>query len=265
MIHLPYLSVARISGPDASAFLQAQLSSDIEAMQIGTSGFSNYCTPRGQVLGLLLLGRFEDHYLLVASTELLPSLLKRLGIYVMRLNVSIEMAPEMQVAGCPGDLDSVDSQSLLRPENVSLVYAVGTPQSAGDGEPDRWKVRELQSAVVWLDRNTSEKFIPQMLGFDRIGAISFSKGCYPGQEIVARTRYLGKVKRKPLVVPVEGGTDFASGSAIQIDYSTESVAGTLVDSAVSQDQNTVLFVVTRGLDAQTPRSVTFEGRTYPAV
>ena len=111
---------------------------------------------------------------------------------------------------------------------------------------------------------TTEKFIPQMLGFENIGAVSFSKGCYPGQEIVARARYLGKVKRKPLIVTVVGQANIGDGSQVQLEYPEEAISGTLLDSAQAGNHNTLLFIVTRGKDRATPSSISFEDQSYIA-
>jgi hypothetical protein len=104
-----------------------------------------------------------------------------------------------------------------------------------------------------------------MLGYDQIGAVSFSKGCYPGQEIVARTHYLGKVKRKPLLVTITGQTGIENGSRVHIQYETGTVDGTLVDTVPAGTENNLMFIVTRVEDKKRPVSITHEGQTYPSV
>ena len=101
-----------------------------------------------------------------------------------------------------------------------------------------------------------------MLGHDQMGAVSFSKGCYPGQEIVARTHYLGKVKRKPLLVTVMGQPVIDNGSRVQIQYETETVDGVLIDTAPAGKENTLMFIVTRVEDEKKPVSINHEGQSY---
>jgi len=101
-----------------------------------------------------------------------------------------------------------------------------------------------------------------MLGEDTIGALSFTKGCYPGQEIVARTRYLGKVKRMPLIVTAKGSVELENASKLELQYPGESVSGALIDSAVNEAGDTVLFIVTNLQEEAKPESITFDGKSY---
>ncbi len=265
MIHLPYLSVLSFSGPDAGSFLHAQLSADILALEDGDSGFATYCTARGQVLGLLLLGREGDGYLAIGSSELLPAMAQRLRMFVLRAQVQIELEQEMEVFGLLHSDAATQAGSLFSPANLALRYLVGTENSGAGQDTGQWKSAELSQGVTWLDAQTSEKYIPQMLGFETIGAVSFSKGCYPGQEIVARTRYLGKVKRTPLIVTVEGRCGISNSSVLQVDYGAESINGTLVDSATAENENTLLFIVTRNRNGELPASITYESNSYEVV
>jgi hypothetical protein len=104
-----------------------------------------------------------------------------------------------------------------------------------------------------------------MLGFETIGAVSFSKGCYPGQEIVARTRYLGKVKRTPLIVTVEGRCGISNSSVLQVDYGAESINGTLVDSAPAENGKTLMFIVTRNMNGERPVFIRFQENSFPVL
>lgn len=222
---MTYLAVAQFSGDDAGDFLQSQLSADVLALQPGESGLACYCTPKGQVLGLLLVGRRQDSYLLAANAVLLPRILHRLRMYVMRSKVLIEEADKLYVEGRPGPLyDFVDN-------------------SNADGDIPGWRAMELKSGVTWLNEGSSEKFIPQMLGFDQIGAVSFNKGCYPGQEIVARARYLGKVKRKPLLVETSGKPGVQPGEKVEVRRGDTWSSAVVVDLAPNGDENLVIFTV----------------------
>lgn len=262
MIHLPYLSVSSFSGPDAASFLHAQLSADILALEDGESSFATYCTARGQVLGLLLVGRSGQEYLAIGSSELLPAMVKRLRMFVLRAKVDIEIPQDLAVLGLHPSDSASESGRLFAPAHTSLRYSSGAGISGQKQDQSAWKSAELSQGVTWLDAQTSEKYIPQMLGFDRIGAVSFSKGCYPGQEIVARTRYLGKVKRTPLIVAVEGSCKMANGVSLQVNYGAEKVSGTLVDSALREDGNTTVFIVTRKQNGELPLAIDCEDQSW---
>jgi folate-binding protein YgfZ len=241
MIQIPYLSTARFSGEQAGQFLQSQLSADIGGLAAGEATFACYCTPKGQVLGLWRVQRQEDEFIVAAKRQLLPAMLQRLRMFVFRTRVRFEEDADTAVFGAGGG-----------------DYLFGP---AGEGSPAdaaTWKAAELRRGVVWLDELSSEKHIPQMLGFDSLGAVSFSKGCYPGQEIVARARYLGKVKRKPLLLEVEGEVTAVAGEKIGLDRGDEAV---LVDLAFDAG-NTVLFTVARDGEKSEIGEVTVSGRAY---
>jgi hypothetical protein len=265
MIHLPYLSVAHFSGPDTGAFLQAQLSADIAALTDGQSTFAAYCSPRGQVFGLLLVGRQAEGYFLVGSAQLLPSILQRLRIYVLRAKVEIEHLDEVKVCGLTATGPGGPAGVLLAPESVPLQYAVVSENTVSGPAGEDWRIAELSHGVAWLDSNTTEKFIPQMLNYDQIGAVSFSKGCYPGQEIVARAHYLGKVKRKALVLKVEGHSNMENGSKLQVQYEEAATSATLIDSAPAGRESTLLLIITREEKEKKPVSIDHEDQSYPVM
>ena len=263
MIPLSYLTITRVSGPDATDFLQSQLTADIQAIAEGQASFAAYCTPRGQVLGLILVCRRNEDFLLIGATELLDSIIKRLKIFVMRSKVQFDELPDWRVVGLEANCPAPSGFDIFSAGDLPLFYALGSDSSLQtDDSVDHWKCLEFDQGIVWLDGQTTEKFIPQMLGQDKIGALSFSKGCYPGQEIVARTRYLGKVKRTPLVVTLKESAQAGSGSKLKMGYAEQSVSGVLVDSADTDASHTKLFVITNQPDGESPVSVEFGDQSF---
>jgi folate-binding protein YgfZ len=265
MIHLNYLAATRISGPDARGFLQSQLSADIDALTPGQATFAAYCTPKGQVLGLLLVGQDGDGFVLIASSELLAGIVQRLKIYVMRSRVAWDEPGELKVLGLQAEETGPEDASRFTTALAPLTYALAAETDVSTQAADNWKSMELQLGVAWLDSATTESFIPQMLGEEAIGALSFNKGCYPGQEIVSRARYLGKVKRKPLIVTVPGAVRLRNASRVELVYPQESVGGTLIDSARTESGDTVLFIVTNLVEGQNPVSISSEERSFSVV
>jgi folate-binding protein YgfZ len=241
-VELPYLAVARVSGADAGAFLQAQLSADIAALADGGSTFACYCSPRGQVFGLLLVCRVGEEFRLVADRGLLPGMVKRLGLFVLRARVVLEMQEALAVQGCKAAPDRQGLAGEFEPHGLGLAYRLleWTP----DLEPDqgRWREQELRKGVVWLGAATSERFIPQMLGMDVIGAVSFSKGCYPGQEIIARTQNLGSVKKRLEQLQSAAPGPAPPAGTVLADPTGRTV-GTVVRAASAGDTVAVLAVV----------------------
>lgn len=264
-IALPQLSAARARGPDAAAFLHAQLSADIVSLADGAATFACYCSPRGQVYGLLLVGRSGDEYLLLADAELLPDMLRRLGMFVLRARVELGMAEELAVSARPAEEAAVGSGLEFEPPGSGLRYCLGNASSRSAAAPAGWKERELRANIVWLNRQTTERYIPQMLGFDRIGAVSFNKGCYPGQEIIARTRYLGQVKRKPLLLHVGSAPEWLPGEPLQLQSGEEWIQAAIVDSVALAGTGgapeSLLFVVAP--EPEHPvESLEYGGKTY---
>ncbi|MBT8060024.1 MAG: hypothetical protein KJO33_10535 [Gammaproteobacteria bacterium] len=259
---LDYLRLARVSGPDAGPFLQAQLSADIAALENGDSTLAAYCNPKGQVLGVLLICRDDDAFLVAAQKELLPGILQRLGMYVLRSNVEFGTAGKLAVFGLPSAETQSPGCRTYSPGPTGLHYALSesTPPSAVD--PAAWRARELALGLSWLGPETAGRFIPQMLGLDRLGAVSFSKGCYPGQEIVARARYLGKVKRKPLLLNVDEEVVAEWGGKARVRRDGEWSGASLVDLAGDPAGGSTLFLVApEAPDAASDR-VELDGRSY---
>lgn len=271
---LPYLAVARVQGPDAAAFLQAQLSADIAALPGGGATFACYCSPRGQVYGLLLLCReanrpgaeSAENFLLAGAAELLPSILERLRRFVLRARVTLEPAGDLAVCGTPAEAAAA-AEVYSTPPGLTYRMAEATQCAPDSRAAAAWKAFELRHGIAWLGAATSERFIPQMLGFDRIGAVSFSKGCYPGQEIVARARYLGNVKRKPLRLLVDGAPEIPPGSAVRLLHAADagdgnSLDGTLIDSAPGAVEEQTEFLVVAAVPEGSVTALEYAARSY---
>ena len=241
---IPYLSVARFEGEDAGPFLHAQLSADITGLEPGETTLACYCTPNGKVLGLLLAGRVESGYLLAGSSELLPGILQRLKMFVLRSKVVIAEAPNLSVTGSAGP-----SHAFSRDSEAMLDTAA-------------WRAAELRAGITWLNGENREKYIPQMLGFDEIGAVSFGKGCYPGQEIVARARYLGKVKRKPLILEIDESLVLKTGEKVKVLRGQDTSDAVVVDSAVSDRDSTVVFTIAAEEAGMAVEALEYGGRSY---
>ena len=241
---IPYLSVVRVKGEDASDFLQSQLSADIAALKPGDNTPACYCTPKGKVLGLLLVGRDKNGFLLAGNTDLMPGIIKRLQMFVLRSKVVFSDTEAAAVTSASGP-------------------AFGASREAGVmTDADAWRAGELLEGIVWLNADTTDSYIPQMLGFETIGAVSFQKGCYPGQEIVARARYLGKVRRKPLIMAVEGSPVPATGTRVRVLREDQWSDAVVVDSARLDQHRLVVFTVAPGEPEAAPEQIEIEGTSY---
>jgi len=229
-----------VSGSDAESFLHAQLSSDVHALAPDRCQLSTYNSPKGRVLATLLAWRTAEGFLLQVPAVLAAALCKRLALYVLRSKVRISVAAErclgITLAG-PHAAQVLSLAGLPVPESFGLVAAdealssatqvlclpgarfellcadVATAfglwqglcaQGAAPGGADAWHWRTVASGIAEIVPQTQDQYVVQMLNYELLGAVSFNKGCYPGQEIVARTQYRGGTKRRTLLFHTSG-------------------------------------------------------------
>ena len=266
MIPLPNLSVLEFAGNDARQFLHNQLSSDVNTLPEGAAGFSCCCNPAGRVIALMLLVPHAGSVFAVCSTVLAPSLEAWLARFIFRSKVTISRREDLVVCGWSeevGDLRPVVASTV-----TGLEYALvdrGALKDAGQAQHVHWKSRELEAGICWLDEASTTQFLPQMLDFESIGALSFKKGCFPGQEIIARARYLGKVKRQPLLLKLFGAPRPASGAPLRLRDGARWLDGIVVDS-VAVPGETSTETVTVFAVAPVPEgsvdAATYAGRDY---
>lgn len=256
MVALSYLSAIRFTGPDAGDFLHNQLSSDIRGLTDGQSTLACYCEPKGRVLALLLVSCQPDGYVVIMAKSLVDAIAKRLQMYVIRAKVVIEVLSDSAVAGLhSGDSIDVELETLaLCPvpnstDTLAVISAANmltvAPDNQDVSQQEVWKHAELQRGVCWLGTDTSGQFLPQMLGFDAIGAVNYKKGCYPGQEIVARTHYLGKIKRHPRLLCSQTLIGPNQMEKVLISSAEDSFDAITVDHSYTEGLGSCLFVVTR--------------------
>lgn len=225
------LGLIRASGVDAAGFLHNLLTNDINGITPGGARFAGLCTAKGRLLALLLIWREGDDFLLMLPRDILPAILKKLSMYVLRSKVKLSDATAERVligysapaavpsaptlalgdaaAGLPRfGVTAVPGGQAIRLDDTRWLLALDAAtatsrwqQLAASARPvglAAWQWLEIAAGQPRVVAATQEAFVPQMLNMElpAVAGVSFSKGCYPGQEIVARTQYLGKVKRR---------------------------------------------------------------------
>jgi folate-binding protein YgfZ len=202
---LPFLGVLRVAGPDALSFLQGQLTNDVRLLTDGRTQLAALNTPQGRVVALLRLRLVDGAVYALMPTELLQSVSVLLRRFVLRSKVQLQIAAELRV-GWAGT-------GAAAPSAVAFDYARGRPVFAATeeawrsitgsdpwpvhaGVQNQWQALDIADGLPQVFAATSGAFVPQMLNLDLLDAISFTKGCYTGQEIVARTQHLGRIKRR---------------------------------------------------------------------
>lgn len=219
---LPYLSVIAVCGADSATFLQGQLSCNIKTLTSNQSSIAAYCTAKGRVISVVLVVAHADGYWLILPSSLAGLVLKKLQMYVLRSQVKLTLT-DIQLTGLktslvnephspiPASAFAVtrkDSQYLIRlPDDQNCRCLLFDPDhqiTTKAQDQAEWRVLDIANGLPWFEAEQSEQFTPHMLGLDKLGGISLDKGCYTGQEIVARTHYLGKNKRQCLVGELQG-------------------------------------------------------------
>jgi tRNA-modifying protein YgfZ len=229
---LAHFGLIRFSGEEAQKFLHGQLSNSVEKLGANQAQYTSYNSPKGRMMASMLLLRDDEDYLLVLPASLRESVQKRLSMFVMRAKVKVsDASAEWVILGVAGKqsaqivkaltglLPDSDMQSsanatlrviklnaekwlmLAKPPANSLWDKLKT-QLKPVGT-DAWNLLDIRAGIPWITPATQEHFVAQMTNYELIGGVDFKKGCYPGQEIVARTQYLGKLKRRMYHVHVD--------------------------------------------------------------
>jgi folate-binding protein YgfZ len=241
--------VIRAQGEDARKFLHGQLTQDVEHLQPGTARLAGFCSAKGRLLATFVIwAPAGDEVLLACSADLLPTVLKRLAMFVMRAKCKLSDAsadlPLWGLAGplagvpLPGTAWQIGAPGLglwIRLPDALALDGTATARYLGAGvEPPAaplldaatWAGLEVQSGVARVVAATAEQFVPQMVNLELVGGVNFQKGCYPGQEIVARSQYRGTLKRRAYVV--EAAADLAPGQEVFHSADLEQPAGMVV-------------------------------------
>jgi len=196
IIHLNNRALLKFSGSENEAFLQAQLSNDISKLNEESVQINAYCQHQGKILALFWVIRAGDDFLLSFPLDLLDSIKARLQMFVLMADVKITDVTEQYLQ--MGLIGKSQKDSFTINEQLSLILA--DPKSLSKFEltsQDHWEKACIDSLLPEISIASTETFIPQMLNLDinEVG-VNFSKGCFPGQEVVARLHYLGKAKRR---------------------------------------------------------------------
>ncbi len=222
----------RAEGPDAASFLHSQLTQSVTDLPANAARLGGYCSAKGRLMANFgLLRESAECVALVLPRELVPGLVKRLSMFVLRAKVKLRDAseetplwgalgsavPELPIWGLQGPWVRLpDALGHARAWHLGPLDAPALPR-------DAWDWAEVHAGLGWVRAATAEHFVPQMLNWELVGGVNFQKGCYPGQEVVARSQYRGTVKRRTQLL--------VGGAAAP---ATELFAGADRDSAVGE-------------------------------
>lgn len=253
------------SGDDAQAFLHAQLTSDVHALTPNRSQYSGYCTPKGRLLASFLLWRSDEGYFMQLPAALREPIQKRLSMYILRAKVKArDASAEFSRFGIAGadaaaklkplfgevpcaahEVMHRDGVTILRLPVDRFEVVVPTGKAAAVREtlavnaeaagPEYWDWLDIRAGIPVITPATQEEFVPQMVNFDGIGAVSFNKGCYPGQEIVARTHFLGRLKQRMYLVHIAADAAPQPGDKLYSAGMGDQASGMIVNATPSAE------------------------------
>ncbi|HSN20245.1 MAG TPA: folate-binding protein YgfZ [Usitatibacter sp.] len=260
LVDLSHNALLAVTGDDATAFLHAQLTNDVQSLPEGAAQWNGWCSPKGRLLATFLVLRRADGFRLMLPADIAPAIAKRLAMFVLRSKVKVADASEStarlafagKTAGVivarhfgftPDPMRSVekDGATCIALDAERFVILVPTERAPGLWEklaenatpagPDAWAWSLIQAGIPVVTAATQEAFVPQMANFELVGGVSFHKGCYPGQEIVARTQYRGILKRRMALAHLAGERRPAAGESVYGAAFGDQAAGTIVNAA----------------------------------
>lgn len=247
---LPRLGVIRAQGEEAAKFLHGQLTQDFSLLGLSEARLAGFCSAKGRLLASFIgFKRAHDEVLLVCSADLLSATLKRLSMFVLRAKARLsDASAEFQVWGLAGTavppalpqapwckLDAGGAQVVRLYPGAGVARALWVApvaEAAPDGErlsDGQWQWLDVMSGVATLSQPVVEAFVPQMINLESVGGVNFKKGCYPGQEVVARSQYRGTLKRRAYVVLA--AAEPSAGQEVFHSADPEQPCGTVVSAA----------------------------------
>jgi folate-binding protein YgfZ len=221
-----------VTGADARDFLHAQLTNDIANLPPDRAAPAGWCTAKGRLLASFLVIPSSQGFLLQLARDLAPAVAKRLSMFVLRSKVRIadESDAWAQYGFWDGDFNIAgvawegESVTVRVGERRFLKIGKGLSPSCAQTE-ESWTLQEIREGRALISAATQDQFVPQMVNFETLGAIDFQKGCYPGQEIVARAQYRGQVKRRLVHLRAPAGTQLKPGQEFNGGVVVDSAAG----------------------------------------
>ncbi|WP_126445253.1 YgfZ/GcvT domain-containing protein [Sulfuricystis multivorans] len=254
----------RASGEEATSFLHNLLTNDINHLPADGARHAALCTAKGRMIASFLIWREGQDILLMLSADILPGILKKLSMYILRSKVRLtDISAERTLFGVLGsEIGPTEPMSTaqwhggtairLDAGRAILALPAGAPVPADGrlGEIAAWHLAEIRAGIPRIVAATQELFTPQMVNYElaKIGGVSFQKGCYPGQEIVARTQYLGKVKRR--MYRVRLNEPFPPGTEVFTPAAGDQHCGNVVLCAPSPDGGFEALLVVQSSGAQ---------------
>jgi tRNA-modifying protein YgfZ len=264
---LSHYGLISVHGKDAETFLQGQLTNDVRKVDAGHSQLTGLCNPKGRLLASFRLFRHGDSYYLCLPADMVEGVISRLRMFVLRSEVTLEDAGDTfvhlgisgidaaatlaefagQLPGHADEVSSADNRIVIQVPGIHPSYELFTTVEhaislwgnlnvhCAPVGAEAWRLLDIQAGIPVIYPQTREAFVPQMTNLQLVGGVSFKKGCYTGQEIVARMEYLGKLKRRMYLARVSSRAAPLPGDEVYSGKDSSQSCGQLVSSAGHPD------------------------------
>lgn len=274
---LSKLGLIRASGDEAQSFLHGQFTNDLSNVSSSLSQLSSYCNPKGRMLSIFRIFKRDANYLLTLPRDVLETTLNKLTLFKLMAKVDlVDDSDQLVIFGVAGpDTGSIlTSLNITIPqednhcihnneitiirvpsENLRMLFitnanlAISFWKQISEKTPvansNLWDLHDIHRGIPQVTASTSEVFIPQMTNLELIDGVSFSKGCYPGQEVVARTHYLGKPNRRMYRASITGDNVPESGTNVYTPEDASQPVGKIVIAQKTSDENCTALIVLR--------------------
>jgi len=294
---LPQLGLIAFTGEESATFLHSQLTNDVEHLGQGDVRLAGYCSPKGRLMASFLMWRDADSVFLQLPRAIQAPIQKRLQMFVLRAKTKASDASDSVVTLGLGGADAeavlqtwfdvLPAAPYTRIDHplgalLRVADAFGSPRYLWLASPDTadtvaaelaarltvageqaWQLADIHAGVPQIGPGTQEQFVPQMINFELLGGVNFKKGCYPGQEIVARSQYLGKLKRRTALATIADAS-VAPGAEVFAPDDPEQPCGMVVNAAANGEGG-VDALVEMKLAALEQGDVHFASATGPAL
>ena len=230
MMTPPSFAEIEVEGADAATFLHSQLANDVRSIELGQWKYGSYCVPDGRVQAVMMIARHgPERWRLLLPADLVAGVALRLQRYRLRARCTISCNSV--------GFGSTDAASTSSARYQCAAFSLTTSSGSDAPMPHALWSQQLELGIPWIVAATSERFLPQMLALERLQAFSLRKGCFPGQEVVARTHFLGRVKRRLVRLRLEpGSAPLEAGAELCLEPGTAASAIVLLSSASGPTQ-----------------------------
>lgn len=273
---LPALGLTQASGEEAAHFLHSQLTNDVEHLGNDEARLAAYCSPKGRMLASLLMWRTETGIFLQIPREIQPAVQKRLQMFVLRAKAKLaDVSDQFVTLGLSGDevagalnpwFEHLPDAPYAKTDTaagtlICLPDAEDTPRylwiapidTAEQAWPElvktlaprassAWRLDDIRAGIAQITQATQEQFVPQMVNYEVVGGVNFRKGCYPGQEIVARSQYLGKLKRRMVRALISTQEAVVAGQEVYSSSDPQQPCGMIVNAEIAAPEQVECLV-----------------------